>query len=103
MENPLNQQLLNKLETLKNALKYYADQSHYDPKNPTILNDAGHQARFALDLINKIDTETEKITDDVQNMLNDIDTSNTDETISKMNEVISKLNDYSQDVYKKHS
>lgn len=53
-ENPIeNSFLINQIDFLKNVLSLYADSSRYEGEEPTILKDKGHQAKFAIETVNK--------------------------------------------------
>lgn len=54
---PTIEELINKITLLKKTLEYYADKKVYSGhiEKINILKDKGHQARFALEQIKKID------------------------------------------------
>lgn len=101
-KEPTREELLNKISLLKEALKFYGDEQNYFTKNnetqSRISNDAGLQARFALDQLKKIDSYNADVFNSSSQMINnyseeidDLDIDNeTTEKLEKISNIINK-------------
>lgn len=64
-------ELLNKIETLKQCLLFYSDDKNYEKDNPIILKDSGHQAKYALELLNYIENYNNDILKSTEEYINE--------------------------------
>lgn len=82
----------NLVELLKQALMYYANERVYDTgdgkKPPSIMNDGGFQAKFALSKIDEIESIYNEM--EMDYMKNEIG-ENQDDDINNMFEIIKNL------------
>jgi hypothetical protein len=73
------EKLINTIELLKQALKFYADKRNYEVNRPLnnelfsyVEMDSGSQARFALDKCKELDDINQKIQDDYSRLSNEL-------------------------------
>lgn len=101
MEEPTVTELINKIQLLKQALLFYGDLNNYEKDQ--VQNDQGHQARYALQQLNKIEIYNQKMIDDTMKVINKIDSSVIDkdnldnEFIDKINIINKIIEDYNVD------
>jgi hypothetical protein len=61
MENDQStESLINKITLLKQALIFYANPKNYEGENSLIIKDNGHQANFALEKLDFLDSYQEQ-------------------------------------------
>ena len=83
-----NEEYQNLIELLKKALEFYANPDNYN--NSLIQKDGGYQAKFALDKIEEVYKNNQKILDEYISMSNtsngidDFDILNDDDIINKI-------------------
>ena len=76
---------------LKEALKFYADSNIYYPDNnykTKIFLDNGEQARYALDLVNKLNEDANKLVDEYEDYIKNTDFSNSTDVMKKLKDAL---------------
>jgi hypothetical protein len=89
------EELINKVMFLKEALKFYADFDHY--KKGFIKHDEGHQARFALDQLKRIDDYNQLMINEAIKSVGEIEPDKHDihdDLQDKMEEINNIINKY---------
>jgi hypothetical protein len=98
-EEPTIEELINKIEFLKQALLFYSNEENYN--NNLITQDHGHQAKFALSQIVKIDKYNQKMIEDsylgIENLkqeeiLNNEDITYEESKIREINNLMKEIN-----------
>ena len=93
---PRLEELINRLELLKQALQYYSNTANYEGDNPNILLDKGSQAKFALDTLTNQENYHETLVSEADEILKQYgqESSNDQETLNKLTEINKLLNRY---------
>jgi hypothetical protein len=80
-----NQELLNQIALMEQALLFYGNEINYEPDSDLIDKDRGSQARFALEQLKKIKDINEEMGEDYIKLLqNEADKTQTPENIMKL-------------------
>lgn len=89
-----NQELLNQIALMEQALLFYGDEVNYEPDSDLIDRDRGAQARFALEQLKKIKEINENMDEDYIKLLqNEADKTQTPESIMKLIKEIKNVSD----------
>ena len=92
-----NEEDVNLIALLKEALKFYADKENYlfyKDKDAPIAIDEGHQARFALKKVDELAEALSKIDNDYDNiMTNAIQSGDNPENVFKIMEDLKNIGD----------
>jgi hypothetical protein len=87
---------LNTIELLKQALLFYANEENYlfyKNRDAPVAIDNGHQARFVLKTINELDKINKKIESDYDEIINNVEKEETPENIINIINKIKEIND----------
>lgn len=80
-----NQDILNQITLMKEALKFYANEVNYEPDSDMIDKDRGSQARYALEQLEKIREINEEMGEDYVKLLEkELDKAKTPDGIKKL-------------------
>ena len=92
------EEYLNQIELLKQALRFYANKENYVEHPVThhsmIENDNGHQARFALKQLTKVEGINQEMNEEyLKEVSKEMEKSNTPENIMKLIKEIKNVGD----------
>lgn len=101
MENqPTVEELLSKIELCKQALKFYSNTENYNPLHSKVMSDGGHQARFTLEQLEKIDEYNQKLLNEIKEvdkLFKDVYGGEDESVVDKLSEINNLMKKYKND------